>query len=258
MSQGLQVIGAGFGRTGTDSTRQALEILGYSCQHMKVLLGSPNAVQGFWAQAMQEKFGPPLMEPSQWEKLAEAKDWNGQGFENKYTACVDFPFCPFYKELLKANPEAKVLLTVRDNADKWYNSAYETIHAFHRNSGLLAWILSTVTRKPIFDVMARVWTGIMQGTMDHRESAIAIYNQHIEEVKRTVPPDQLLVFNVKQGWEPLCTFLGKPVPDVPFPNVNSSAVMKKRVRFLKAAEAVTNVVVPVLVGGLAYFVYSMV
>ena len=101
----LEVIGAGWGRTGTDSTRMALEILGYPCHHMKVLGSRPKSEGKFWGRALVSKYGPPARPAREWEKEAAALAWN----ENMpFKACVDFPFSPFYQELLQANPEAKV------------------------------------------------------------------------------------------------------------------------------------------------------
>ena len=57
------------------------------------------------------------------------------------------------------------------------------------------------------------------------ETAVKFYEDHVREVKQTVPPQQLLVFQVKQGWKPLCEFLGVPEPDIPFPRVNDTSTM---------------------------------
>eukprot|EP00050_Salpingoeca_kvevrii_P008466 m.303087 g.303087 ORF g.303087 m.303087 type:complete len:273 (+) comp15647_c0_seq1:87-905(+) len=254
---GLKIIGAGWGRTGTDSTKTALDLLGYRCQHMKVLFGSPSSVQRFWAHALQRKFGPPLAERRIWEKEAAQLDWNSEGFAGGYDACVDFPFAPFYKELMEANPDAKVILTVRDNSEAWYRSAYKTIYGFQRvggSNGLLFWLLQFVwSAAPI---PSSIWEGVLQGTMEDKDKAIALYEQHIAEVKQIVPASRLLVFNVKQGWEPLCSFLDKPVPTEPFPNVNSTAEMQKAVTILYIVERITRVLAACLVLSLVYFVVS--
>eukprot|EP00054_Salpingoeca_dolichothecata_P036682 m.8299 g.8299 ORF g.8299 m.8299 type:complete len:260 (+) comp6938_c0_seq1:71-850(+) len=247
----LKVIGAGWGRTGTDSTKEALNRLGYRCHHMHELLKCPKSAQKFWAQALQSKYGPPHMEPRQWEKQAAQMDWNSQGFVGGFDACVDFPFAPFYKELLAANPDAKVILNVRD-ADKWYKSVYDTIYGFHRQAGLFCYILSLLGTLPMLNAQRALWGGLLEGTMEDQAKATALFRKHIEEVKRTVPPEKLLVFSVKEGWGPLCKFLGKPVPHEPFPHVNSSSEKRRRLGILRIVEMATNLVVAgvVLAGGL--------
>jgi hypothetical protein len=54
-----------------------------------------------------------------------------------------------------------------------------------------------------------------------RENAIKVFDQHNDRVRQTVPPERLLIFDVKQGWEPLCNFLEVPIPDLPFPHKNT-------------------------------------
>eukprot|EP00045_Choanoeca_perplexa_P004666 m.39738 g.39738 ORF g.39738 m.39738 type:complete len:251 (-) comp12695_c0_seq1:37-789(-) len=250
----MELIGAGWGRTGTDSTKAALEMLGFKCQHMKVVMSGPKQTQQFWAQALQEKYGPPCMPPREWEKKAAQMAWNDVGFAGGFDACVDFPFSPFYKEILEANPGAKVLLTVRDDGEKWYKSTYDTIYGFQRNRGIVFWLLSLSS--PMMSALSSLWGGLLQGTMEDKEKAVALYEQHIEEVKRCVPAHQLLIFNVKQGWQPLCTFLDKPVPKEPFPHVNSSADMKKIGTFLARAELALRCTIGVAVVALGYILWS--
>eukprot|EP00039_Didymoeca_costata_P016432 m.295144 g.295144 ORF g.295144 m.295144 type:complete len:251 (+) comp16393_c6_seq2:247-999(+) len=230
----MEVIGAGWGRTGTDSLKVALELLGYKCQHAKVIMSGPKAVGEFWAQALEKKCGPPAQDHHVWEKQAAELDWNGEGFAGGYTACVDFPFSPFYSEIFDANPDAKVVLSVRDSGAAWYKSTYNTISKFYRHRGVLFFIATFFA--PFARCQPALWDGYLQGCMGNEEKAIELYNKHIEEVKKRIPADKLLVFNVKQGWEPLCKFLGKPIPDEPFPHVNSSEEMMKRQQMFRNLE----------------------
>ena len=54
-------------------------------------------------------------------------------------------------------------------------------------------------------------------------------------VKESVPEEKLLIFSVKEGWEPLCNFLELPIPNEPFPNTNDTKMMKKTIRIIKIA-----------------------
>jgi hypothetical protein len=208
---GLRVIGAGFGRTGTLSLKAALEELGFGpCYHMIEVFRHPEDIAHWQAAAR----GAPI-------------DWN-ELFEG-YQSTVDWPGCAFYEELMQAYPDARVLLTVRD-PERWYDSANETIYHIYRSftRSPLAIVFSLVagvfvpSRKRVSQMInAIIWEGTFGGNFEDRQLAIAIFNQHIEAVKQRVPPDRLLVYNVKEGWQPLCAFLGVEVPvDKPFPHLN--------------------------------------
>ena len=88
--------------------------------------------------------------------------------------------------------------------------------------------------------------------MEHREQAIAHYNQHVADVKAAVPPERLLVFSADQGWQPLCDFLGVPVPDTPFPNVNDRAAIKKALRHMSSGAYMILAVAALACAGLVY------
>ena len=147
----------------------------------------------------------------------------------------------FYKEILEIYPEAKVLLNVRDPV-KWYQSVRDSIldlsitqksfpcNVFHHLMGTreqtqLIWDLSD----PV-PTSSSAGLGLFSAVSAGQDTAVQFYKDHVEEVKRHVPADQLLVFEVKDGWEPLCKFLDVPVPDCPFPRVNDTESMKKRKR----------------------------
>ncbi|MCY1079359.1 sulfotransferase family protein [Archangium lansingense] len=209
----MRLIGAGFGRTGTKSLQAALEELGLRrCYHMTELANNPSHVD-HWADAVAGR-------PVDWKRLF-------QGYE----ATVDWPGCTFYKELMVAFPDAKVLLSVRD-PEKWYESAYNTIY-----SGLRAFPFNVIRYAvPHLRRMARtvddiIWDGTFKGRFGDKQFAIEVYNRHIEDVKKHVPAERLLVYEVKEGWEPLCRFLGVEVPkDKPFPRLNDTADFQKMIR----------------------------
>ena len=210
----LKIIGAGFGRTGTLSTQFALNQLGYRCYHMKEIMQKENKGHlDFWLKVSES---PPETE----------HDWD-HVFAN-YSATVDYPSSCVWLELVEANPEAKVLLTLHPGGpEAWYKSTTETIYAISKmwEGKFLAFFISPF-RKMTRMTSKLIWEQFLHGTMDNKEDAIKRYNEHIEEVKRLIPQDKLLIFSVDQGWEPLCSFLGKEVPKSQFPNVNDKAEMK--------------------------------
>ena len=211
----LKLIGAGFGRTGTMSAYTALKELGFPCYHMVEVLNNPanKSHLDFWCKVAEAPAGTQF----DWEQVFAS-----------YTAALDNPACCVWRELMVAYPEAKVLLTLHPKgAEAWYESTIDTIY-FTENmwQAKVLEIFVPFARK--FAAMSRklIWQRSHKGTMDDRARAIAHYNQHIEDVKAAVPPERLLIFTANQGWEPLCKFLGVPVPETPFPNVNDRAQIK--------------------------------
>lgn len=204
----LQVIGAGFGRTGTLSLKAALEALGFGpCYHMVELLAHPERV-GHWEAAERG-------EPVDWDRLFEG-----------YRAGVDFPVYRQYRALAERYPDAKVVLTVRD-PEAWYRSVLATTYSASPpplQTALFALKLpfSARLRRLLraLNLARGVWRKDFGGRFENRDEALSAYRAHLEEVRRTIPEERLLVYDVRQGWGPLCTFLGVPVPDAPFPHLN--------------------------------------
>lgn len=223
-SDSLQVIGAGFGRSGTTSLRAALGILGFApCYHMRVAL-TRYGHMGFWIRA---KAG----EPVDYRKLLRG-----------YRATLDWPACDFYRELMAVYPDAKVLLNVRD-PDAWYDSMVGTIWAIQKV--FPRWLPRNVWK--IHDDI--LWNSRFHGEFTNRAAAIEAYRAHLDEVRRNVPADRLLEFDVREGWEPLCRFLGRPVPDgVPFPRLNDRVYFQ---RVMVALRVVEWLVPAALLAGLA-------
>jgi hypothetical protein len=196
----LDVIGAGFGRTGTTSLKLALEHLGFTrCHHMTEVRRHPETAV-HWEAAAAGK-------PVDWEALLAG-----------YRAVVDWPACYFYRELARVYPDAKVILTLRD-PDAWFRSTQATIfrpeHA------------KRIENEPIAGVVRNTIWATFDGRQNDREHALAVYEQHISEVQRTIAPERLLVYDVAEGWEPLCGFLGVPIPGEPFPHANTSADFRR-------------------------------
>jgi hypothetical protein len=170
---------------------------------------------------------------------ARANDWYNASLKknvdwdnvfNGYQATVDWPGCSFYKELHEKYPDAKVILTVRD-PDEWYTSTYETIYAMSKvKRQVITWLFPNVRnmKRMIFGV---IWDGTFKGKFEDKEYAKTIFQQHTEEVERTIPKEKLLIYEITEGWEPLCKFLDVTVPEgEPFPRVNDTESMKKLLR----------------------------
>jgi Sulfotransferase domain len=195
----LEVIGAGFGRTGTLTLKTALERLGFGpCHHMIEVIGHPEQIP-FWNRAAE---GAAV----EWDEV-----YCG------YRATVDWPGCHFYDDLARYYPRAKVILSIRDT-DRWYDSMRETILPTMELMSLNG-ADATVAESPMrFGGMI-----ISQKTFNSdfsKANVVAAFERHNAEVRRRIPPDRLLVFEVAQGWEPLCDLLRVPVPAEPFPRVN--------------------------------------
>ncbi|WP_063765657.1 sulfotransferase family protein [Herbidospora cretacea] len=211
----VDVIGAGFGRTGTRSLKAALELLGFGpCYHMATVIAEPRRVRQ-WLDVGEGR-------PADWDEIFAG-----------HRSAVDFPAASYWRELAARYPAAKVILTVRDPG-RWYDSARETIFRREIEAGvpkpwrqrlktrLIAW------RAPDFALFPRmskatVSDRLFDGRVADRDHCLAVFRRHVEEVRATIPADRLLVFECREGWEPLCRFLGVPVPDVPFPQDNERA-----------------------------------
>jgi hypothetical protein len=232
----VKVIGAGFGRTGTMSLKVALETLGFGpCYHMTEVFAHPRHAD-FWVSAWR----------------GEQADW--EGILGDYEATVDWPACTFYEELMDRNPGAKVLLSVRD-PDSWYESVRNTIyelsvvipcHPIYRiGYKLVSFFIFRGSSNA--DLAGEIiWQGTFHGHFEDKAYAIEVYNQHNDEVKRRVPPERLLVYEVKEGWAPLCEFLGVPEPEEPFPHINDAARIRRGTKAVRALVTATPVALPVL------------
>jgi len=199
----LTLIGAGFGRTGTASLKIALEKLGLGrCYHMLEVFSNPGHAPLWHAAAREPRIA--------WE-----------GPLAGYAATVDWPGCYFWRELAEHFPDAKVLLSVRQPGS-WYRSVRDTIYQPLMDPPAVA--------PPGWREMARdlIVEGTFGGRLDDRDHAIAVFERHSETVKRAIPPHRLLVYEASEGWEPLCRFLGKPVPAEPFPRVNTTDEWRER------------------------------
>lgn len=215
----MKVIGAGFGRTGTASLQSALEELGFGpCYHMYEVFEHPQHAD-FWEAAWRG-------EPVAWDEVL-----------GSYEATVDWPACTFYEQLMERHQDAKVLLSVRD-PEQWYESTRNTVYKLTKLSGrspfsrvglaLLSLLkFGTFTIRPLQIAEEIAVQGTFGGRFEDKRYAIEVFNRHNEEVRQRVPEERLLIYEVKEGWGPLCEFLGVEEPDKPFPHRNDTAEVQR-------------------------------
>lgn len=195
----LKVIGAGYGRTGTMSLKLALEQLGFGpCYHMVEVFKNPQA-PAWWLEAAD---GTP-----DWAKIFQG-----------YSATVDWPSATFYRELAEAYPDAKVILTERD-PEAWFRSTQATI--FARD-------FSQAEQTAWGEMALRVVSDLFDRQMHDKDKLISVFKAHNARVREVIPAERLLVYDVAQGWGPLCAFLGVPAPGTPMPKVNSTEEFQAR------------------------------
>jgi len=227
----LKVIGAGFGRTGTNSLKIALEKLeSKPCHHMIEVFANEDQVNWFYDKSNGKTVN--------WDEV----------YEN-FGAAVDWPTSAYYKELADYYPDSKIVLSVR-NADSWYESTRNTIFIISTAVPWWMLILSPKKRKVFQMINNTIWQGVFSGRFKDRQYAIDIFNQHIEEVKAAIPEHRLLIHEAKEGWKPLCEFLGKPIPDEPYPRVNEAigfAKQIKKLRIIRALPWVLLVIISLLI-----------
>ncbi|MCX7889353.1 MAG: hypothetical protein N2422_06415 [Rhodobacteraceae bacterium] len=196
---GLDVIGSGFGRTGTRSLKEALETLGFGpCHHMEEVFANPAQVP-LWASAV----------------AGGAVDWSR--LYAGYRSQVDWPGAHFWREAAEAFPEAKVVHSVRPD-DSWWSSFSVTIGKLLKHYRSIP--LPPHVREMLDAMDDAVGVQTFAGRYHDRDDALAASHRRTAEVRAAIAPERLLVFDVAEGWEPLCAFLGVPVPDAPFPHRN--------------------------------------
>ncbi|UBU09967.1 sulfotransferase family protein [Nonomuraea gerenzanensis] len=216
----MKVIGAGFGRTGTRSLKAALELLGLGpCYHMSTVIAEPYRVR-------------------QWLDVGEGRTRDWDALFAGFRSALDWPASAYWRELAAHYPEAKVILTVRDPG-RWYESVSATIFrsALEQRGRpplrrrAIRWLVAR--RSPDFALYPRMTRAtfvdpVFGGRIDDREHVIEVFERHVAEVRATIPAERLLVFETGDGWEPLCAFLGVPVPDAPYPQANERAAFRRK------------------------------
>lgn len=200
----MKIIGAGLPRTGTMSTKAALEQLGFGpCYHMVELMSHLDHGE-LWQAAADGG-------PAEWRELFA-----------DYGAVVDAPGCFHWRKMAEAFPAAKILLTTRDT-DRWFGSVVHLLTGMVKMMEESPDVASFLGDLPFMQDMALSGPFALRPEEDFardRGDIIKAYHAHVEQVRAEVPPERLLVFDVRQGWEPLCEFLEVDVPGEPFPHLN--------------------------------------
>mmetsp|Transcript_48118 Transcript_48118/g.135434 ORF Transcript_48118/g.135434 Transcript_48118/m.135434 type:complete len:319 (-) Transcript_48118:155-1111(-) len=206
----MRLIGAGLPNTGTQSLAVALQELGFEpCHGVDFWLNT--TLRDAWSKHVFE--GGPID--------AAVRSLLDAGFDSN----LDAPTMFAWRGMVDMFPDAKVVLTVRDTGEKWYDSITKKMR---HPTGMIEFSMKWIAWYSKLDYIG--WWRFLdrcqrkigcsfreQQTLELQQRCIQSYEEHVDIVKRTVPADRLLVFNVKQGWAPLCKFLGLPVPDRPFP-----------------------------------------
>lgn len=210
-THGLRVIGAGLPRTGTTSLKSALEILGFGpCHHMMELIENPDR-------------------SLQFIRAYQGEDVDFYVLMEGYGSTVDTPTTDFYKELHRAYPQAKIILTVRDSNEKWFESFQNTIGSLMSNRFhvfLTYPVRSLRLLMKIGNEIQKKWT------RDYGCISSSLHEQHNRRVIDENPPNEILIYNVKEGWGPLCKFLQVDIPEnVPFPNINDTKQFRRKTNY---------------------------
>ncbi|KAJ7485575.1 P-loop containing nucleoside triphosphate hydrolase protein [Mycena latifolia] len=218
----MKVLVLGFFRTGTKSMQVALETLGYHKTHHG---GSPiyNPVErDMWVNVVNAKFvgkGKPVGREEFDELLGHCQ-----------AAVADGPCLLFAEELIAAYPDAKVILTNRDPA-KWWKSYQESLQFLYRSKKLMfaGWLDPEDLGKGVefSSLTPRIMLGSAAGAEE--EESKARFVAHYEKIRRIVPKERLLEYEVGEGWDRLCAFLGHEVPDTDFPRLNDTKALRQLV-----------------------------
>jgi len=212
----LKVVGAGFGRTGTLSLKTALEKLGFGpCYHMMEVFPRPEHVR-------------------MWHRLALENQIDWDSLFAGFSAAVDWPAARWWREIAAHYPEAKVLLSVRD-PEGWYKSMIDTIYQPMKSPAPddapdLLRLQNEMVRKAILGET-------FDNRFEDKAYALEVFRRHTQEVRDAIAPERLLVFDVREGWAPLCRFLDVAIPDEPFPRLNDTASTQTMIRMLRESMA---------------------
>jgi len=192
----LKIIGSGFGRTGTMTMKDALGALGYGpAHHMVEIMQNPDQLR-------------------HWKAIYAGEDVDWEDVFKGYNSQVDWPGASCWQQSMIAFPEAKVIHTERPEQD-WWNSFNATIGKF----------FSVADQMELPPDIAEIFVTMRKGLLDRtftdftdRSSAIEAYRDNNQKVRDIVPAERLLIFNVAEGWAPLCKFLNVPQPTTAFPH----------------------------------------
>mmetsp|Transcript_48129 Transcript_48129/g.112548 ORF Transcript_48129/g.112548 Transcript_48129/m.112548 type:complete len:299 (-) Transcript_48129:85-981(-) len=215
---GLQVLGVGLGRTGTASLQQALEILGYRTYHMKEVLVHGTA--DVWRDALERQAVDQLIPML---------------LDGGYNASVADLSVPLVAEFLNAFPEVKVVLTTRSDQDAWLGSLL-SLYEVHDLFSQFPWsLLPSIAsfHSTMAEHASRSGCDMDTLQTETAEACLQWHKNHVSRIREVVPSEQLLEYQVEQGWGPLVDFLGVSEPSIPFPRVNDREGLAASVRVLR-------------------------
>ena len=223
----MKLIGAGLPRTATTTQMIALEMLGLPCYHMRDMMADP--------ATSVPQFRKALEGDADWDEIFEGKE-----------SIVDWPGSYHWRELMDVYPDAKVLLSVR-SAESWVDSMHKTIAAIWFGDSLMHHLAQAQYQiDPVYaswlDVLHDMWTeaGMMVGSKADPEMMAAEMEEWNQAVIDTVPAERLLVWNPKDGWEPLCELLDLDVPSEPLPHVNDVETFQKALIMAPAINSINE------------------
>jgi len=221
----LKVVGIGFGRTGTYSLTLALEDLGYPTLHTQHLYENEDIFRMWVNNVFQPSLdsGHATMGQPDFDIIAQ----------HGYQATMDFPTALYYEQILKDYPDCKFILTTRQDSETWFRSWETLAKSITSAANVGGSLISTVKQYAIY----LRWLYAVVNEDDsyltseeprddqNHDVAIRSYERHNARVKQIIPPNQLLEYNVKDEWKPICEFLNVPAqkcPRKPFPKTNSA------------------------------------
>jgi len=220
----VQVINLGLGRTGTHSIQHALEVLGLApCFHINTAM-----IEQPWNTA-------------RWLQLAEGDRFDFEPFFGRYRAVAHFPLVERWERVVEAYPDALFILSVRD-AEGWYRSTHATLVRSVED-----WSLRWLSKvNPFAEKQRRLMVDQEIPYMRlGPEAAKRCYLERNEAIAKVIPADRLLVFDVREGWTPLCVFLGVEIPDVPFPHLNDDAHVLRKLMVIRVVTSLLIFGIPI-------------
>jgi Sulfotransferase domain len=223
----MRLIGAGLPRTATTTQMIALEMLGLPCYHMRDMMGDLETSVPQWRKALDGE--------ADWDEIFEGKE-----------SAVDWPASYHWRELMDVYPDSKILLSVR-GVDGWVRSMEQTINQVFFGDSILHHLARAQYHiDPLYkgwiDVLTEMnWSderGVWAGTNGEPAAMADAFERWNQAVIDTVPAERLLVWDPKDGWEPLCEFLEEPVPETPLPHVNDTENFQKNLIMGPAVAAI--------------------
>ncbi|KAI0897247.1 hypothetical protein F4806DRAFT_393107 [Annulohypoxylon nitens] len=257
---GPKIINAGLFRMATKSMAQAYIILGFKTHHglLEGVHDTPwalieQAAEATWPNVPDARPRPPF----------KREDWDA--IWGSYDAVTDIA-SPFALQLIKAYPDAKVVIVQRDFESWWPSYRTELLDPVTTQpmTAIQKFITNYILGLRAIHAMQKVHFGFFSARNKQEVEAHAreAYDRYFEELRKAVPPERRLEYRVGSGWEPLCRFLGVAVPDVPFPRANEREMHAKEVEsrqkgfFVSSAKLILPWLLGAVAVGTAAWLYS--